>query len=89
MLARAVSQRDRHEDDAALSLDMARLALSGAENHLAAVDLPPRDAKEILQEVRKLRRKIAGFEGGAGGPPREARRSSKKRKQKVHSQPAA
>jgi len=63
MLALAGKQRDLLEHDAAAqSLSMAWLALSGAENHLAAVKLPRREAKQILPEVRELRRRIAAFD---------------------------
>ena len=78
MLALATRQRDLHEDDAAAqSLGMAHLALSGAENHLAAVNLPRREAKQILRETGELRRRIAAFGGG------------RKRAQKMHSGSAA
>jgi hypothetical protein len=73
MLALAARQRDLQEDDAAVeSLGMARLSLSGAENHLAAVNLPRQEAKQIVREVGELRRRLEAFDGGRTGRARGA-----------------
>jgi hypothetical protein len=79
MLKLAVEQRDRDEHESAMeSLTLARVALSGAEEHLAAVKLPPHETREILPEVRRLRNQIENFERGADGrQPNNA--------QKIHS----
>jgi hypothetical protein len=76
MLALAMDQRTLHEDDAAVqSLSLSRVALSGAERHLATVKLPRVEAKELLRDVRELGRRIEGFESarGNGRAPRAKR----------------
>jgi hypothetical protein len=67
MLALAIDQRTLHEDDAAVqSLNLSRVALSGAERHLATVTLPRVETKELLRDVRELGRRIEGFESTQG-----------------------
>jgi len=67
MLALAGRQRRLHEDEAAMeSLSMARMALSGAQDHLIAVNLPRSETKGIVREIRELRRQTAAFEADAG-----------------------
>ncbi len=76
MLALAIDQRTLHEDDAAVqSLSLSRVALSGAERHLAIVTLPRTETKELLRDVRELARRIEGFEGAAGS--RQPKRTKK------------
>lgn len=75
-LASACRHRELRQDDTALeSLRLARVALSGAERHLAAVILPRSAAKHLFQGIRDLRIQIERFEdsvvrraisGGAG-----------------------
>jgi len=64
MLAMAIDQRSMEANDAANdSLDMARVALTGAERHLEAVNLPARETKGLYRDLRELRRQIQGFTG--------------------------
>lgn len=73
MLAWAINQRSfRADDDAIESLSLARVALSGAERHLATVTLPRKETKELLRNVHDLRRQIESFEAGAHSRVRPA-----------------
>ncbi|HTQ58290.1 MAG TPA: hypothetical protein VMI94_27700 [Bryobacteraceae bacterium] len=65
MLAAAIGQRRAGQDaTAAQSLDLARLALAGAERHLSAVSLPGGAAGELEHWLEELRGRIHEFEAG-------------------------
>ena len=64
MLALGKDQRKLRQQEAARqSLDLARVALSGAERHLEAVNLPQIERDELSHDVDQLRREIETFEG--------------------------
>jgi hypothetical protein len=66
MLGLAVAQRGlRREDDAAQSLSLALVALTGAERHMVEVKLPRTKTRDIVRRARELRDRIDGFEGRA------------------------
>jgi len=66
MVEQAIKQRGQEEHDGTMqSLSLARVALTGAERHLAAVDLPQRDKRSLLADARELRRRIEGLEKSA------------------------
>jgi hypothetical protein len=72
MLALAGEQENLHEDDAARqSLNMAHIALSGAERHLAAVNLAATETAVLSQDLAELRRRIEAFQGGIRKPRRQ------------------
>ena len=65
MLRLAMEQRNSQERDAAAqSLSLARVALAGAVEHLAAINLPRDENRELSHGVRELRRAIEHFENG-------------------------
>jgi hypothetical protein len=66
MLALARQQQRRRQDEAAReSLNLAKVALSGAERHLAAVSLPPAETRELSRDLRVLRRRLEAAGSGA------------------------
>jgi hypothetical protein len=63
MLEQAIRQRSQYDNESASqSLSLARLALSGAQEHLDTVKLPRIETKEILQDAAQLRKQIESFE---------------------------
>jgi hypothetical protein len=91
MLGLAAQQRSLQDHEAAMqSFNMACVALTGAERHLALAKLPLAATREVVPQVRELRQQIAAFEGGRPGQtPCTARRAGRKRVKKVHSGSAA
>jgi len=66
MLTQAAAQQDLHQDEAVTqSISLARLALSGAERHLAAVNLAAAETEGLYQDLGELRRRIDAFLGSA------------------------
>ena len=63
MLRQALRQRRMRQNERAMdSWRMARLALSGAETHMAAVGLPREVVTRMNRGAAQLRRLIAAFE---------------------------
>ena len=77
MLALAIQQRSSNDYEAAeQSMGLARVALSGAEEHLESVKIPQADEEKIMEDVRQLRNQIQAYDGGTtgGSVPTEKRK---------------
>jgi hypothetical protein len=63
MLDWAVARRSHHEHEGAMeSLGLARVALSGAEQHMSIVKLPADRVASIKREARELWHRIQSLE---------------------------
>ena len=65
MLELAAKKKRKSQEFAPDPLSLARIALIGAEEHLAATSLPRAERRALFQAARELRRAIESVETGA------------------------